>query len=59
MFSSIKTLSKNASGEAKEKDEKYYEEQTAFSTKSNLGSSAYEEQFQNTEMYRPEFKRNE
>jgi hypothetical protein len=44
-LASIKTLSKNAYGEAKEMNEKYYEGQMAFSTESNLGSSVYEEQF--------------
>jgi hypothetical protein len=44
-LASIKTLARNASGETKGNDGKYYEGQMAFSRESNLGSSAYEEQF--------------
>lgn len=51
----LKTLFQNASGGAKENDEKYKKRPTAFSPESNLGSSGYEEQLLNTEMRHPVF----
>jgi hypothetical protein len=51
----LKALSNNVSGAAKENAEKYYKEQTTFSSESNLGSSGYEEQLLNTELRRPLF----